>query len=100
MIQFEEEIDRLMSKPGVLGIIILSRMGSVIHTTYSDDETEKKAKTVRRLIAVAEEVSKLEDDTNDTQFIRIKTKTYELLVCPSEEYVLVTYQSQEAKNKN
>ncbi|PVU96033.1 hypothetical protein BB561_001435 [Smittium simulii] len=140
----QEEIDRLLKKPAVLGAIVISRLGTVISSSFDAEETKAKIAPLKSLLDTAsslccqagssvsvDAVEPLEStltasnpdtinnpnspskskafvndynlaqnstaqnsSSNDSplQFISIKSKLYEVLVCPSDEYVLVTFQ--------
>ncbi|PVV02692.1 hypothetical protein BB560_002844 [Smittium megazygosporum] len=118
-------------------------MGSIIHSTFSNEETLVKAKPLRKILELSSEIFETNETgtegherrksefelgvspkkpnlnnseaasnmiseplnsiaesnfklinipDNKLQFLRLKSKQYEILICPSDEYVLVTYQ--------
>ncbi|OMJ27381.1 Dynein light chain roadblock-type 2 [Smittium culicis] len=90
----QSEFDRLLSKPGVFGALILSATGAIVISSFDSNETVERAAAVYELISASEKTKQLSKGTPDSiKFIRIKTELYELLVCPNNDYIFATFTS-------
>ncbi|ORX53992.1 roadblock [Hesseltinella vesiculosa] len=84
--EMDETIKRISSRKGVKGIIIMNHQGQTIRTTMEADEAKLYAHQFSHLV-------KQTQTTNDLTFLRIRTKKYEVMIAPHEDYVLLVVQN-------
>ncbi|OLY81263.1 Dynein light chain roadblock-type 2 [Smittium mucronatum] len=100
-ISVQKEFDSLMSRPGVLGALILSATGAVILSSFDSEKTIERATAVYDLISSSDKVKDLSKTKPDViKFIRVKTELYELLICPSNDYIFATFANNTKDSKN
>ncbi|PWN48955.1 hypothetical protein IE53DRAFT_388847 [Violaceomyces palustris] len=113
--EIESTLSRLTTHQGVTGFMVLSRPEMLVirsggllfdqinnstntnnaQTSNSRDKSETLRKVVlmvRNFMGVIEKGVRDFDDGDELGFIRIRTKKYELMVSPSDKYVLVVLQ--------
>mmetsp|Transcript_15681 Transcript_15681/g.23756 ORF Transcript_15681/g.23756 Transcript_15681/m.23756 type:complete len:132 (-) Transcript_15681:124-519(-) len=93
--EVEETVSRISSHKGVLGVMIISEKGNIIHS-QGENLLLDRASVVLKVKQYAkaffsgkEEDSNENNDVDGLSFIRIRTQQQELLIAPSNEYMLV-----------
>ncbi|KAH8410298.1 hypothetical protein KR009_010781 [Drosophila setifemur] len=91
--EIEEILKRYQSYPNVVGIIILDPFAIPIKTTMDYTLTVQYAAVVNTLaIKAAKMVTNL-DANNELLNIRLRTKVHEVIVLPSENYIIIVVQN-------
>lgn len=105
MTDVEETIKRLQSQKGVTGVIImdnfgrvltnfiiLSSLGRAVRSTFDEETTAQHSDLLHQLSEKSKTVIKEMDQTNDLTFLRLRTKTNEIMIAPDKDYsVVVVY---------
>ncbi|KAI9597690.1 hypothetical protein BDF19DRAFT_434175 [Syncephalis fuscata] len=91
----EETVDRIASRKGVHGVVILNRQGMAVRSTLPIDMTRQYAHLLNGLVQQTRNVVQDLDseNQNDLTFLRIRTKKHEIMVAPGPEYLLVVIQN-------
>ncbi|KAJ2695919.1 hypothetical protein H4R19_005795 [Coemansia spiralis] len=92
-VNIDETISRLGAKKGVEAVTVLTRDGSVIRTTASEEIAEVQGRLLSRLARSAAEIVEELDGQDELSFLRIRTKRHELMVALDHSYLLVVVQS-------
>ncbi|KAL9935402.1 hypothetical protein V8E36_005750 [Tilletia maclaganii] len=103
--EVEHTLSKLTSHKNVTGCLILSRPEALVIRAEGpafepggpgalerSDRLVKVVKMVRRVVDVMTREVAESDDGDDLGFVRIRTKKYEMLISPSEKYLLVVLQ--------
>merc|ERR1712032_5852 len=103
MSEIEDILGRIKSHKSVKGYIITNHKGDIIRTTYSGErerEGEKIIKNIPELVSKTQSTVKNLETNNELQFMRIKTKFYEILIAPDREFILIVVQAQLSRTEN
>ncbi|KAK0527403.1 hypothetical protein OC834_004429 [Tilletia horrida] len=103
--EVEHTLSKLTSHKNVTGCLILSRPETLIIRAEGpafepggpgalerSDRLVKVVRMVRRVVDVMTKEVAETDEGDDLGFVRIRTKKYEMLISPSEKYLLVVLQ--------
>ncbi|CAD6884235.1 unnamed protein product [Tilletia controversa] len=103
--EVEHTLTKLTSHKNVTGCLILSRPETLVIRAEGpafepggpgalerSDRLVKVVRMVRRVVDVMTKEVADTDETDDLGFVRIRTKKYEMLISPSEKYLLVVLQ--------
>ncbi|KAK0547695.1 hypothetical protein OC846_003951 [Tilletia horrida] len=103
--EVEHTLSKLTSHKNVTGCLILSRPETLVIRAEGpafepggpgalerSDRLVKVVRMVRRVIDVMTKEVAETDEGDDLGFVRIRTKKYEMLISPSEKYLLVVLQ--------
>ncbi|KAH8262589.1 dynein light chain roadblock-type 2 [Drosophila bipectinata] len=90
--EIEEILKRYQSYPNVVGIIILDPFAIPIKTTMDYTLTVHYAAVVNTLAAKAAKMVSSLDANNELMNIRLRTKQHEVIIVPSENYIIVVVQ--------
>ncbi|RKP04672.1 hypothetical protein THASP1DRAFT_35476 [Thamnocephalis sphaerospora] len=88
-------LNRLATRKGVHGVVILNRQGMAIRSTLPADLTRQYAHLLNALVVQARNtVRDLDSDgQNELTFMRIRTKKHEIMVAPNHDYLLIVVQN-------
>ncbi|KAI8060230.1 hypothetical protein BC940DRAFT_246770 [Gongronella butleri] len=89
----DETIKRISARKGVKGIVILNHQGQTIKTTLDNDVAKQYALQFSALVKQAHATVAAVEEDNDLTFLRVRTKKYEVMIAPNEEYVLLVVQN-------
>ena len=93
-IEVKDVLKRIEEHPNVTGVIIAEKEGQqAIHSTLDTMETAYYIKHCSTLTGIARGAIRETDPTNDLQFFRIRTKKYEILLAPENNYLLIVLQN-------
>jgi dynein light chain roadblock-type len=84
---------RIKTHKGVKGIIISNYAGVSIKSTLSTAETSKYSSLISSLTLTAKSTIKELDSQNDLVFLRIRSRKYEIMIAPDQEYILIVIQN-------
>eukprot|EP00818_Percolomonas_sp_WS_P001829 CAMPEP_0117444100 /NCGR_PEP_ID=MMETSP0759-20121206/5055_1 /TAXON_ID=63605 /ORGANISM="Percolomonas cosmopolitus, Strain WS" /LENGTH=103 /DNA_ID=CAMNT_0005236133 /DNA_START=133 /DNA_END=444 /DNA_ORIENTATION=+ len=97
MADIESTLERIKKHQDVLGYLILSHDNRIIRefSALPDSENQHSvyAKEITELTAKARSVVRDLNPQNDLTFLRMRTKTSEVLIAPEKEYVLIVIQA-------
>lgn len=91
--EIEEILKRYQSYPNVAGIIILDPFAIPIKTTMDYTLTVHYAAVVHTLAAKAAKMVSSLDANNELMTIRLRTKQHEVIIVPSESYIIIVVQN-------
>jgi predicted regulator of Ras-like GTPase activity (Roadblock/LC7/MglB family) len=99
----EETVQRLATQKGVTGVLICNLNGVPIRYTMKDSDSGHWAGIASQLAIKARQSVKAclpNGDTEELQYIRLRTKTTEIIIAPdfSAEHVLVVLQHPEPRD--
>lgn len=84
---------RIKTHKGVKGIIIANYSGISIKSSMSENETHRYASLISMLTSNARSTVKELDAQNDLVFLRIRSRKYEIMVAPDQDYMLIVIQN-------
>ena len=84
---------RIKTHKGVKGIIISNYAGITIKSSMTQQETHRYSSLISMLTTTARSTVKELDSTNDLVFLRIRSRKYEIMVAPDQEYILIVIQN-------
>mmetsp|Transcript_8066 Transcript_8066/g.12627 ORF Transcript_8066/g.12627 Transcript_8066/m.12627 type:complete len:145 (+) Transcript_8066:35-469(+) len=99
--EVEETVSRISSHKGVLGVMIISEKGNIIHSANNgENNLMERASIILKVKQYAHgffstksedshDNNDEHDDEDDLSFIRIRTQRQELLIAPNNDYLLV-----------
>jgi len=90
----EEALERIKGQPGVEGYIIFNREGVIMRrmSSMTQDISEKYAKYINELASRARHVTRDLNPEDELRNLRIRTKTKELIVSHSNDFIIVVIQ--------
>jgi len=91
--EVEETLKRVQSHKGVKGAIIMTAEGLPIRSTMPVEETENYTALVSQLAMKAAGVVRSLDETDELAFLRIRSRKQEIMIAPSNDFVLVVVQN-------
>ena len=90
--ELSETITRIESYSSVSGLIVMNPSGHLMHSNLDDTKTTYYVQRCRALIELARSSIRDIDPTDNVQFLRIKSRQYELLMAVAKEYTLLVKQ--------
>lgn len=84
----DETMQRIQSEKGVTGVIIMDSLGRAIRSTLVDEETKQHSALIKQLCDKSKSVVKELDATDDLNFLRLKTKKYEIMIVPDKDHLV------------
>ena len=84
---------RIKTHKGVKGIIIANYSGVPIKSSMGQAETHRYASLISMLTLSARSTVKELDGQNDLVFLRIRSRKFEIMVAPDQEYMLIVIQN-------
>ena len=102
--ELQETVSRISSHKGVEAVLILNKTGDLLiqegwkkkksdDNNNDDDDTAtslERAALLKKMMDTANKLAQtLQDSDDDVSFIRIRTKHYEIMLAPQNEYLLV-----------
>jgi dynein light chain roadblock-type len=98
--EIEETLTRIKSHKGVEGILIMNKVtGMIIKSTLTEDQSKTHASFISSLSERCDlMIPTLEEEENDDelQFLRIRTRKKEIMVATEGEFLLVVIQNPNA----
>jgi dynein light chain roadblock-type len=98
--EIEETLTRIKSHKGVEGILIMNKVtGMIIKSTLTEDQSKTHASFISSLSERFDlMIPTLEEEENDDelQFLRIRTRKKEIMVATEGEFLLVVIQNPNA----
>ncbi|EEH51894.1 flagellar outer dynein arm light chain 7 [Micromonas pusilla CCMP1545] len=91
--EVEEAVKRINSHKGVLGVLIINNEGIPIKTTLENAETVQHAALITHFARKARAVVTALDPTNELTFLRVRSKSHEIMIAPDKDYTLVVLQN-------
>ncbi|XP_017050452.1 dynein light chain roadblock-type 2 [Drosophila ficusphila] len=91
--EIEEMLKRYQNFPNVVGIIILDPFAIPIKTTMEYTQTVHYAALISTLTFKGAKMVASLDASNELLNIRLRTKQHEVLVLPSENYIIIVVQN-------
>ena len=88
----EETFKKLMTIPGVQGIIVMNADGIPIRTTLPHNKATLLVSLVHGFLLKTKAVIKEMDHTNELSFIRLRSQKDEILIAPDKEFTMVVVQ--------
>ncbi|CDI76261.1 dynein light chain roadblock-type 2, putative [Eimeria acervulina] len=96
MAEVEETLNRIKTRKGVKGVVVLGPEGSVLRSTFDQQQTAAYAAAAAQLAERARSLVRDLDPQNDVTFLRVRSKKHEFLVAPDGEYLLLVIQDPNA----
>ncbi|EDO45898.1 predicted protein [Nematostella vectensis] len=96
--EVEEVLKRIINHPGVTGSIITNPEGVAIRSTMDNSTTQIYLSNIQSMTQMARSAVRDLDPLNDLKFLRIRSRKYEILVAPENDYTLIVIQSYDAKD--
>ena len=93
MSKADDTLGRIEAHPGVNGVMVVTREGGVLRTNMDVSSTQLYASRYQHLIEKAHIVVREMDPRNELQFLRVRTRKYEVMVAPQEEFILLVTQN-------
>ncbi|XP_017081405.1 dynein light chain roadblock-type 2 [Drosophila eugracilis] len=91
--EVEELLKRYQSFPNVVGVIILDPFAIPIKTTMEYTLTVHYAGLISTLTYKAAKMVTNLDASNELTGLRLRTKVHEVIVLPSENYIIIVVQT-------
>lgn len=91
--EVKDVLKRIEDHQNVVGVIIVDRDRQALYSTLDAMETTYYIKHCTALTAIARSTIRETDPTDDIQFFRIRTKKYEIMLAPENEYLLIVLQN-------
>ncbi|KAI6179304.1 hypothetical protein M3Y98_00596000 [Aphelenchoides besseyi] len=88
MVDVEETVKRIQSQKGVSGVIIMDSFGRSVRSTFDEETTAQHADVLQQLCEKSKNVVKELDQTNDLTFLRLRTRTNEIMIAPDKDYLV------------
>ncbi|CDJ45065.1 dynein light chain roadblock-type 2, putative [Eimeria necatrix] len=99
MAEVEETLNRIKTRKGVKGIIVLAADGCILRSTLGQQQTAAYAAAAAQLADRARSLVRDLDPQNDVTFLRVRSKKHEILVAPDGEYLLLVIQDPNADSQ-
>ena len=84
---------RIKTHKGVKGIIIANYAGISVKSTMNAADTAKFAGLISSLTLTARSTVKELESQNELVMLRVRSKKYEIMVAPDQEYILIVIQN-------
>ncbi|KAI6198415.1 Dynein light chain roadblock [Aphelenchoides fujianensis] len=88
MVDVEETVKRIQSQKGVSGVIIMDSFGRSVRSTFDEETTAQHADVLQQLCEKSKNVVKELDQTNDLTFLRLRTRTNEIMIAPDKDFLV------------
>merc|ERR1712173_474976 len=88
-VEVEESFKRLMTHKGVKGLIVLNSDGVAIKTTMDNRQTVQYAGLIHDLYLKSKGTIHEINPSDSLESIRLRSFKHEILVAPSNDYILV-----------
>mmetsp|Transcript_3001 Transcript_3001/g.12135 ORF Transcript_3001/g.12135 Transcript_3001/m.12135 type:complete len:103 (-) Transcript_3001:87-395(-) len=94
MSDVEETLERIKTKPGVIGYVICNAEGTVLRRfpTMTPEQAESYLVAMRRLAAKAGGVVRDMNPRDNLEYLRIRCKKQEVVVARDEEFLVIVIQ--------
>lgn len=89
----EATLKRIQNHRGVMGIIVVNPDGIPVRTDLDNSTTLTYANTCRTLAALARSTVRDIDPQNDLSILRVRSRKYEIMVAPCDDYLLIVLQN-------
>ncbi|EDO28944.1 predicted protein [Nematostella vectensis] len=89
----ENILKRIQSHKGVIGSIVVNSEGTPIRSDLDNSTTLLYASNCHHLAKLARSTVRDIDPQNDLSILRVKSRKYEIIIAPYEEYMLIVVQS-------
>ena len=94
--ELNDTIARIENHTNVSGLLVVNSSGQLVHSSLDDLQTTYYVQRCSGLVALARATIRDIDPTNDVQFLRVKSREYELLMATTKEYTLIVKQKTKA----
>ena len=91
-----DTLDRLENNPSVIGVMVVGNDGYPIRSTLNNATTIDYLENFGSLVELARYTVKNLDPTDDLNFLRMRTREYEVMIAPEKEYSLIVLQKGDA----
>ncbi|CAL5978710.1 Dynein_light chain [Hexamita inflata] len=91
MSDIEATVDRISKHPGVIGIMVLLSDGTVLRSTFNNEETTKYSKILLPFAQLSISSIRDVDPTNELTFQKIQSDKREIIIIPSESYYVIAF---------
>ena len=91
-------LQRLESDPSVIGVMVIGSDGYPIRSSLDSATTINYLENFGSLIELARYTVRNLDPTDELNFLRIRTKEYEVMIAPEKEYSLLVLQKGNSGN--
>lgn len=88
----EETLNRINTHMGVLGVIIVNKLGVAIKSTMKQDETINNGSLIMQFMETAKATIKSLHEEEDITFIKIRSAIYEIMIAPDKEFTMIVIQ--------
>ncbi len=88
----EETLNRINTHMGVLGVIIVNKLGVAIKSTMKQDETINNGSLIMQFMDKANATIKSLHNEEDITFIKIRSAIYEIMIAPDKEFTMIVIQ--------
>mmetsp|Transcript_28206 Transcript_28206/g.32641 ORF Transcript_28206/g.32641 Transcript_28206/m.32641 type:complete len:120 (+) Transcript_28206:23-382(+) len=109
MSEVEEILNKIKTHSSVEGLIIVNSEENIIKNTFGPDKKEfseglaktipqlaKKAKIAMKEVEISRDIEKSKEnekkETGGLTFLRIRSKYYEVMIAPDENYMMIVVQ--------
>lgn len=94
--EIEETMARIRSHKGVEGILIMTKEGSIIQSSLTEEQSITHAALLSQLSLKASSLVETLDVNDELTFLRIRSKKKEIMISPDKDYLLVVIQNPNA----
>lgn len=91
--EVEQTIKRIDAHPGVIGSIITNAEGVAIRSTMDNTTTQLYLANCRSLAQMARCSIRDLDPLNDLKFLRVRSRKFEIMIAPENDYSLIVIQT-------
>lgn len=88
----EETLNRINTHMGVLGVIIVNKLGVAIKSTMKQDETINNGSLIMQFMDKANATIKSLHPEEEITFIKIRSAIYEIMIAPDREFTMIVIQ--------
>ncbi|NXJ93151.1 DLRB2 protein, partial [Corythaixoides concolor] len=88
--EVEETLKRIQAHKGVIATVVVNPEGIPLRTTLDRSTTVQYAGLLQELTMQARSTAREIDPQDDLNFLRIRTKKYEIMVAPGNISIKVT----------
>jgi len=95
MSEIEDTLERIKSHKGVEAVLVVNSDGVPIRPSKGLEEelAKKYASKISQLAAKSRDLVKDMDKQDELSFLRIRSKSHEIMVAPDKEFLLVVIQT-------
>ena len=87
-----DTLERLENNPSVIGVMVVGNDGYPIRSTLDGATTINYLDNFGSLVEMARYTVRNMDPTDDLNFLRLRTRDYEVMIAPEKEYSLIVLQ--------